>query len=89
MICQFKNKIVYPNNKGLFINIPNKYLNTEPDPIGKTHIKEGVVVRIINRPKFTAYKDKVFEFKVIEGIIKSTASAPDMEEAEDDYKNIP
>ena len=63
--------------------IVNKYLNTEPDPIGKTHIKEGVVVRIINRPKFAAYKDKVFEFKVIEGIIKSAASAPDMEEAEE------
>ena len=62
--------------------IVNKYLNTEPDPIGKTHIKEGVVVRILNRPKFTAYKDKVFEFKVIEGIVKSTADAPDMEEAE-------
>lgn len=58
------------------------YLDTEPDPIGKTHIKEGVVVRILNRPKFSAYKDKVFEFKVIEGIIKDTADAPDMEEAE-------
>lgn len=63
--------------------IVNKYLNTEPDPIGKTHIKEGVVVRIINRPKFTAYKDKVFEFKVIEGIIKANAEAPDMEEREE------
>ena len=63
--------------------IVNKYLNTDPDPIGKTHIKEGVVVRIINRPKFAAYKDKVFEFKVIEGIIKSAANAPDIEEAED------
>ena len=62
--------------------IVNKYLNTEPDPIGKTHIKEGVVVRIINRPKFAAYKDKVFEFKVIEGLIKSAASAPDIEEAD-------
>ena len=63
--------------------IVNKYLNAEPDPIGKTHIKEGVVVRIINRPKFAAYKDKVFEFKVIEGLIKSAASAPDIEEAEE------
>ena len=63
--------------------IVNKYLNTEPDPIGKTHIKEGVVVRIINRPKFAAYKDKVFEFKVIEGLIKSAASDPDIEEAEE------
>lgn len=38
------------------------------DPIGKTHIREGVVVRIINRPKFTAYKHKNFNFKVLAGI---------------------
>ena len=53
------------------------------DPIGKTHIREGVVVRIINRPKFTAYKHKNFNFKVLEGIIKDAASAPDMEEAQE------
>ena len=39
-----------------------------PDPIGKTHIREGVVVRIVNRPKFTAYKHKNFSFKVLSGI---------------------
>ena len=54
-----------------------------PDPIGKTHVREGVVVRIINRPKFCAYKHKNFSFKVLEGIIKDTASTPDMEEAQD------
>ena len=54
-----------------------------PDPIGKTHVREGVVVRIVNRPKFTAYKHKNFFFKVIEGIAKDTATAPDMEEAEE------
>lgn len=54
-----------------------------PDPVGKTHIREGVVVRILNRPKFAAYKHKNFEFKVLEGIIKDTADAPDMEEAEE------
>ena len=53
------------------------------DPIGKSHIREGVVVRIINRPKFTAYKHKNFNFKVLEGIIKDTAQAPDMEEAQE------
>ena len=53
-----------------------------PDPIGKTHIREGVVVRILNRPKFAAYKHKNFAFKVLEGIIKETAEAPDMEEAD-------
>ena len=53
-----------------------------PDPIGKTHVREGVVVRILNRPKFAAYKHKNFSFKVLEGIIKETAEAPDMEEAD-------
>ena len=40
-----------------------------PDPIGRTHVREGVVVRIINRPKFCAYKHKNFLFKQISGII--------------------
>ena len=53
------------------------------DPIGKTHVREGVVARVINRPKFTAYKHKNFEFKVLEGIIKDVADAPDMEEAQE------
>lgn len=53
------------------------------DPVGKTHVREGVVARVINRPKFTAYKHKNFEFKVLEGIIKDVAEAPDMEEAQD------
>lgn len=54
-----------------------------PDPIGKTHVREGVVVRIVNRPKFTAYKHKNFSFKVLENIIKDVATAPDIEEAEE------
>ena len=53
------------------------------DPIGKNHIREGVVVRIDNRSSFTAYKHKNFNFKVLEGIIKDKADAPDMEEAEE------
>ena len=57
------------------------------DPIGKTHIREGVVVRIINRPKFCAYKLKNFSFKVLEGIAKVNAEAPDMEEAQDVSEN--
>ena len=54
------------------------------DPIGKTHVREGVVVRIVNRPKFTAYKHKNFEFKCLEGLVKAEAEAPDMEEAQDE-----
>lgn len=53
------------------------------DPVGKTHIREGVVVRIINRPKFCAYKSKSIDFKVLEGLVKESAVAPDMEEAQE------
>ena len=54
-----------------------------PDPIDPSHIREGVVVRIINRPTFTAFKHKNWSFKCIEGIAKDVATEPDMEEAED------
>ena len=54
-----------------------------PDPIGKTHVREGVVVRIINRPKFAAYKHKNWSFRVLEGIVKDVATAPDIEEAQE------
>jgi len=59
-----------------------KYLGGA-DPIGKTHVREGVAVRIEGREKFTAFKSKNFEFKVLEGLIKDAASQPDIEEAED------
>ena len=62
--------------------IAEKYYDG-PDPIGKTHIREGVVVRILNRPQFKAYKHKNWYFKALEGIVKVEADAPDMEEAED------
>lgn len=53
------------------------------DPIGNTHIREGVVVRRTNSPTFSAFKHKNFSFKVLEGIIKETALEADMEEAQD------
>ena len=59
-----------------------------PDPIGKTHIREGVVVRIVNRPKFCAYKHKNWFFKCIEGIIKNEAIEPDREEKEDILEEV-
>lgn len=46
-----------------------------PDPVGKTHVREGVVARIVNRPKFTAYKHKNFSFKVLSGIAIADAEA--------------
>lgn len=53
------------------------------DPIGKTHIREGVVVRIGDSSTFKAFKHKNFNFKLLEGIIKDEAQAPDMEEAQE------
>ena len=54
-----------------------------PDPVGKTHVREGVVVRIINRPKFCAYKHKNYSFKMISGIIAETVADTNVEISED------
>ena len=54
-----------------------------PDPIGKTHVREGVVARILNRSNFAVYKHKNFSFKMLEGIAKDEATAPDIEEAQE------
>jgi len=54
-----------------------------PDPVGKVHVREGVVARICNRSKFEVYKHKNFSFKVLEGIAKDEATAPDIEEAQE------
>lgn len=63
----------------------DKYFEDLHDPIGRDHIKEGVVVRVLNRPLWRAFKKKTYEFKVIEGIIKMTSDAPDMEEAQEEF----
>lgn len=54
-----------------------------PDPVGKTHVREGVVVRIMNRTSFEVYKHKNFSFKCLEGIAKDEALEPDIEEVQD------
>ena len=54
-----------------------------PDPIGKTHVREGVVVRILNRPKFCAYKHKNHSFKMISGIITEAVADGTAEVNED------
>ena len=53
------------------------------DPIGHTHVREGVVARIMNRSKFEVYKMKNLSFKILEGIAKEEADAPDIEEAQE------
>lgn len=56
------------NNAGDTVKLVAEKYYDGPDPIGKTHIREGVVVRIVNRPKFTAFKHKNFDFKVLSSI---------------------
>ena len=77
----------FPINAGEWIKNKAEEFYAGPDPVGKTHVREGVVVRIVNRPKFTAYKHKNFEFKCLEGIVKANADAPDMEEAQEVENN--
>lgn len=77
----------YDQTPGDWIKDKSEEFYDGPDPVGKTHIREGVVVRIINRPKFAAFKHKNWFFKALEGIVKVEAEAPDMEEAEETTSN--
>ncbi len=58
---------------GSFIKGVAEQFYDGPDPVGKTHVREGVVCRIVNRPKFCAYKHKNFMFKVLSGIASAQA----------------
>ena len=57
-------KFFYTTEDNLLKRV-DKFLDIT-DPIGKTHIAEGVVVRIDNKKSFKAYKKKGFFFKVLE-----------------------
>ena len=70
-------------NAGAWIKNKAEQYYDGPDPIGKTHVREGVVVRILNRPKFCAYKHKNWSFKCLEGLVKVEATEPDIEEAQE------
>ena len=63
-------------------NIAEMYYDG-PDPVGKTHVREGVVARIVNRPKFAAYKHKNFDFKVLSGIAIAKTEAEGTDVSED------
>jgi hypothetical protein len=68
-VCPILDRFTFTTVEDLMERV-NRYTDGA-DPIGKSHIREGVVVRIDNREKFTAYKNKSWWFKVIEGIIKA------------------
>lgn len=62
-------------NPGEYIKeIAEKYYDG-PDPVGKTHVREGIVCRILNRPGFAAYKHKNYDFKCLSGIAVAQAEA--------------
>lgn len=74
-------RFIYTTKEDLYERV-NKWLDI-PDPIGKTHVAEGVVARLEDKSIFTAFKKKGFYFKVLEGLIKDEAIAPDLEESQE------
>ena len=79
--CRFENRRLATPGEYVMERAERYY--DGPDPIGKTHVREGVVARIINRPRFAGYKHKNWFFKCLENLVKAEAEAPDMEEAQD------
>lgn len=69
-------KFIYTTQEDLMERVERYYDGV--DPIGKTHVREGVVIRIDNREKFEAYKHKNFSFKVLSGIAADTADVSAM-----------
>lgn len=60
-----------------------KQLAEGPSTLDARHLREGVVIRIVNRQKLESYKYKSFNFRLLEGIIKSEATEADIEEREE------
>lgn len=54
-----------------------------PEPIDPRHVREGVVVRLVDKPSFTAYKIKNFSFKLISGIAVTETNPVDETVAEE------
>lgn len=52
----------------------NKYFEDLVDPIGRTHVKEGVVIRKLNGLGWQAYKSKTFEFRILSGLAAENAN---------------
>ena len=81
-------EIIHKYTAGEWVKCLAEQFYDGPDPIGKTHIREGVVVRIINRPKFCAYKHKNHTFKMLSGIaIDDAEKNGSLEQMSDDVIN--
>lgn len=71
-------KLIYKTKKTLLAKVDK--LVEGADPIGKTHIREGVVVRIERGNLMKVYKHKSFLFKTLSGIILDSANADTLSE---------
>ena len=74
--CRFENRRLATPGEYVMERAEKYY--DGPDPIGKTHVREGIVARIINRPRFAAYKHKNFSFKLLSGITVESVNADQM-----------
>lgn len=66
---------VNTNTTGEYVKTIAENYYDGADPVDPSHIREGVVIRVLNRPKFTAYKHKNWYFKSITGIIKESLTS--------------
>ena len=71
-------------NAGQFVLEKAEKFFDGPEPIDPSHIREGVVIRVINRPTFTAYKHKNHTFKVISGIIAESVADGNIDISDED-----
>lgn len=79
-IYEDKGEVITPGEYVLYM--AERFFAGE-DPVGRTHVREGVVVRRVNAYGYDVYKHKNFYFKVLEGLAKDEAETPDIEEAQD------
>jgi hypothetical protein len=75
------NPIIYDNNIKKLSELI-RHLTVGPSTIDMTHIREGIVLRIENKDGVDFLKEKSFEFKLLEGIIKDDSNYVDLEEVE-------
>lgn len=75
-------RFIYTTEEDFLARIA-KYEDT-PSTIDSSHIIEGVVIRKMNGTRFDVAKDKSFNFRVLENLIKVDAEMPDMEEMEEE-----